>query len=74
MTNLRGDYFCCYDCFYITQKQSKDFPLSDYHTDYGCRFHNLHNGEVRWPKEQRCDDYLSKSAVNRNIKIDEILK
>lgn len=31
---------CCKNCFYLTSKNSKDFPLSDYHIEYACEFHN----------------------------------
>jgi hypothetical protein len=37
---------CCEKCYYLTSKLDKEFPLSDYHTKWGCSFHNLHNGEV----------------------------
>lgn len=63
---------CCKNCFYLTSKESKDFPLSDYHTKYGCELHKLYDGEVRWPKEQRCDHWTSIVSGNRNLKLESI--
>ena len=65
---------CCENCYYLTSKLDKEFPLSDYHTKWGCSFHSLHNGEVSRPSEQRCDDFLSKKSGVRNEKIETILK
>ena len=52
----------CSNCFYITSKESKEFPLSDYHTMWGCSLHNLYDREVHDPHSQRCDDFLSKKS------------
>jgi hypothetical protein len=63
---------CCKNCFYLTSKVDKDYPLSDYHTVYGCKLHNLTNGEVRWPNEQRCDSWTSIISGQRNKKLEEL--
>lgn len=62
----------CKNCFYLTSKESKDFPLSDYNIDYGCKFHKLSNGEVNRPGEQRCDDWASIESGFRNLKLEEL--
>jgi len=63
----------CKNCYYLTSKLDKDFPLDDYYTEWGCSFHSLYNGEVRWPSEQRCDDFLSQTSRVRNEKIETII-
>ena len=68
------DKISCSNCHYLTSKEDKEFPLSDYHTKWGCSFHNLYNGEVRWPSGQRCDDFFSNKSAIRNSKIEDILK
>jgi hypothetical protein len=63
----------CKNCFYLTSKESKDFPLSDYHTKYVCELHKLYNDEVMWwPSSQRCDDWTSIISGNRNLKLEEL--
>ena len=62
----------CKNCFYLTSKESKDFPLSDYHTSYGCSLHKLFNNEVRWPNEQKCDNWTSIKTGVRNLKLEEL--
>jgi hypothetical protein len=63
----------CIDCFYLTKEESKEFPLSDYHTKYGCKLHQLFNGELSDPHWQKCEDFLSVKSGLRNIKIEQII-
>ena len=63
---------CCKNCFYITSKESKDFPLSDYHTEYGCDLHKLYDDEVRWPETQRCGEWISIKSGVRNLKLEKL--
>ncbi len=63
---------CCKNCFYLTSKEDKDFPLDDYYINYGCKLHNLTNGEVRWSNEQRCDSWTSIISGLRNVKLEEL--
>lgn len=68
---------CCKNCFYLTSKESKDFPLSDYHTKYVCELHKLYNDEVMWawqysPETQRCDEWSSIKSGIRNLKLEEL--
>jgi hypothetical protein len=62
----------CKNCFYLTSKASKDFPLSDYHIECGCEFHKLFNGEVMWPEQQRCDEWISIEVRIRDSKLEEL--
>lgn len=61
---------CCKNCFYITSKNSKEFPLDDYRIEYACEFHKL--CEVRWPEEQRCDEWTSTISGDRNLKLEKL--
>jgi hypothetical protein len=63
---------CCKNCFYLTSKNSKDFPLSDYHIEYACEFHKLYRREVSHPDEQRCNDWTSIKSGVRNLKLEEL--
>lgn len=63
---------CCKNCFYLTSKNSKEFPLDDYYIEYGCKLHNLHNDEIRWPDEQKCDNWTSIKTGVRNLKLEEL--
>jgi hypothetical protein len=63
---------CCKNCFYLTSKEDKDFPLDDYHIIYGCKLHNLSNKEVNRPSEQRCHDWTAIISGNRNLKLEEL--
>lgn len=63
---------CCKNCFYLTEKPSKEFPRSEYHIKYGCSLHHLYDGEVRHPWEQLCDHWFSIKSGERNKKLESI--
>jgi len=63
---------CCKNCFYLTSKNSKEFPLDDYYIEYACEFHKLYRREVSRPDEQRCDDWTSIKSGVRNLKLEEL--
>jgi hypothetical protein len=57
---------CCENCAYF------DIVLDSNLTLWGCKLHNLYDGEVS-PQSQRCDDFTTVLSKERNKKIDEIL-
>ena len=63
---------CCKNCFYLTSKEDKDFPLDDYYINYGCKLHNLTNNEVKWPNEQKCDSWTSIISGQRHKKLEDL--
>ena len=57
----------CIDCFYLKSKwlyNFREFLYDDYRNKYECKLHDLVSEEIRYPKEQGCEDFLSvKSAI-----------
>lgn len=57
---------CCKNCHYLFEYQV------DNEKTYECKYHQLKNGEVNRPEEQKCDDWYSKVAKLRYDKLEKI--
>lgn len=62
----------CINCFYLTFRENKEFPLDDYQTIYGCEFHKLDNGDLKNPYTEVCDDWISLKSGFRDVKLKDL--